>query len=139
MKRILIISALLRILPLSAQENTYRFDTYSTKDGLSHDMLTCLYKDSRGLLWIGSEFGLNMFDGSTFISFFNIPGDTNSLPHNKILSVKEDRQHRLWIGTQKGISCFNLLTRRFTNYSPFNKGPYHLDIENGYAYVARDN
>jgi signal transduction histidine kinase/ligand-binding sensor domain-containing protein len=138
-KRILIISALLRILPLSAQENTYRFDTYTTKDGLSHNMISCLYKDSRGLLWIGSEFGLNMFDGSTFTSFFNIPGDTNSIPHNKILSIKEDRQHRLWIGTQKGISCFNLLTRKFINYSPFNKGPYHLDIENTYTFVAHDN
>jgi ligand-binding sensor domain-containing protein/two-component sensor histidine kinase len=120
-----------------AQQENYRLERYSTRDGLSHDIVNCLFKDSRGLLWIGTDFGLNMYDGNTFTSFFSIPGDTNSLPHNKILNIKEDNQHRLWIGTQKGISCFDLLTRHFINYSPFNKGPRQFDIENCYSFISR--
>jgi ligand-binding sensor domain-containing protein/two-component sensor histidine kinase len=127
---------LLSYIALAQQE--YRFESFTTKDGLSHASINCLYKDSRGLLWIGTDFGLNMYDGNSFSSFYNIPGDTNSLPHNKILTICEDYQQRLWIGTQKGVSCFNLLTRQFINYSPFNKGPYHYDMEHCHTYITRD-
>ncbi|HEX2629204.1 MAG TPA: two-component regulator propeller domain-containing protein, partial [Chitinophagaceae bacterium] len=125
-------------LPSLAQRENYRLERYNTRDGLSHDIVNCLFKDSRGLLWIGTDFGLNMYDGNAFTSFFSIPGDTNSLPHNKILTIKEDQQRRLWIGTQKGVSCFDLLTRKFINYSPFNKGPRRFNIENCYPFISRN-
>lgn len=138
LKRYYFIFLLFPTLVTFSQQENYRLERYSTRDGLSHDIVNCLFKDSRGLLWIGTDFGLNMYDGNSFTSFFSIPGDTNSLPHNKILVIKEDPQHRLWIGTQKGISCFNLLSRSFNNYSPFNKGPRRFDIENCYPFISKD-
>lgn len=43
--------------------------TFTTKDGLSSDKIHALYKDSRGFIWIGTENGLDRFDGQNFVHF----------------------------------------------------------------------
>lgn len=43
--------------------------TYTTKDGLSSDIVYAFHKDERGFIWIGTEYGLNRFDGQEFDLF----------------------------------------------------------------------
>ncbi|HMW26311.1 MAG TPA: two-component regulator propeller domain-containing protein, partial [Ferruginibacter sp.] len=92
------------------------------KEGLSHEMVNCLYNDSRGFLWIGTDFGLNRFDGVRFEKWFHQPGDTNSLLSNKINSISEDKQHRLWLGTDVGVSVYDMHRGLFHSYSEINTG-----------------
>ncbi len=47
---------------------------YGTGDGLAHRRVTALAQDGRGFLWVGSEGGLDRFDGRTFVSFSRIEG-----------------------------------------------------------------
>ncbi len=99
-----------------------RFIRYGMKEGLSHEMVNCLYNDSRGFLWIGTDFGLNRFDGVRFEKWFHQPGDTNSLLSNKINSISEDKQHRLWLGTDVGVSVYDMHRGLFHSYSEINTG-----------------
>ena len=45
--------------------------TYNTADGLSDNAVTAITQDSNGFLWIGTEDGLNYFDGHTFKIYKN--------------------------------------------------------------------
>ena len=82
--------------PLAAQ--TLPLRNYTTNDGLAHDWVLRIRRDSRGLLWFATYSGLSRFDGSRFVSFDLEDG----LPYPVINDVFEDRQGRLWIATNGG-------------------------------------
>src|SRR5437016_3363322 len=88
---------------------------YTRKDGLSNNTVSCIIKDSRGLLWIGTGEGLNRFDGTRFISFFNEPGHHATLSGNNIFDLLEYQPGHLLIATSNGLSVLNILTNTFEN------------------------
>src|SRR5574339_416633 len=79
-----------------------RFEHLSIEDGLSQNAGLTIFQDSRGYLWIGTQDGLNRYDGYGFKIFKHDPDDPTSLSHNSILAVAEDTNGYLWIGTWGG-------------------------------------
>lgn len=77
---------------------------YRQKDGLSNNYILALCQDRAGFMWIGTENGLNRFDGHHFISFRFDPDDSTSISNNWILDLLEDQAGNLWIGTQNGLN-----------------------------------
>ena len=63
-------------LTLAAQ-NSYlpSVKTLTTKDGLSSNVVHAIHKDKRGFVWIGTEYGLNRYDGQEF-DFFSKENQT---------------------------------------------------------------
>ncbi len=75
--------------------------TYTTRNGLSSDVITALYLDSEGVLWIGAEGGgLNAFSGGKFVRFPAFLG----LPQ-VIYGIAEDPDGKLWMSSNAGIFC----------------------------------
>ena len=46
-----------------------RFNHFSTEDGLSSNLIFSMVQDSLGFLWLGTDFGLDRFDGKLFKHF----------------------------------------------------------------------
>ncbi len=96
------------VLPLSlaaaavAQPQTARFYHWTTDDGLSQSNVLALYPDTAGFLWIGTQDGLNRFDGHTFKTYQKSDADSLSLVDDYIRTLYEDRAGRFWIGTSSG-------------------------------------
>ncbi|MCF8403906.1 MAG: histidine kinase [Bacteroidales bacterium] len=89
----------------------------TSSNGLSQSTINCLHQDKDGLLWIGTQDGLNLYDGNSFVYFHNQPGDTLSISDNYILSICEDLNGNLWLGTMSGgLNKFCKKTREFTRY-----------------------
>ncbi|MCB1602903.1 MAG: hypothetical protein KDI66_23000, partial [Xanthomonadales bacterium] len=94
-----------------------QFEHLNIEDGLSQNAGLAIFQDSRGYLWIGTQDGLNRFDGYSFKIYKHDPNDPNSLSHNSILSITEDKDGNLWIGTWSGgLNCFDPATETFTQY-----------------------
>ncbi|MBK6774805.1 MAG: hypothetical protein IPG74_02770 [Flavobacteriales bacterium] len=73
-----------------------RFQHLTTDHGLSDNAITCVYEDRAGFIWIGTERGLNRYDGSTVQQ---VVGSEAS-----IAAVLEDRQGTVWAATRdKGL------------------------------------
>lgn len=93
-----------------------KFARYSVEHGLSQSNAFTILQDKRGFLWIGTQDGLNRFDGYTFTVFRNSAHST-SLADSHIQALFEDKNGMLWIGTKDGgLSLFDYTTEKFTNY-----------------------
>lgn len=88
-----------------------------TADQLSSSMIDYVLQDDYGYIWVGTEYGLNKFDGYRFTHFFNNKSDTTSLQDNDISRLFVDSKHQLWIGTSKGLSRFDYQRNCFVRYS----------------------
>lgn len=76
-----------------------KLTNYTTKDGLSSNVITSLYRDGSGTVWIGTQDGgLNAFIGDKFVHFPPAAG----LP-TVIYGITEDRDHDLWLSSNAGI------------------------------------
>ena len=94
-----------------------QFEHLNIEDGLSQNAGLAIFQDSRGYLWIGTQDGLNRYDGYTFKVFKHDPDDPNSISHNGILSIAEDKDGSLWIGTWGGgLNRYDPSTEKFTRY-----------------------
>lgn len=89
---------------------------FSVDEGLSDNSVNVVVRDKLGFLWIGTQNGLNRFDGYNFIHFKHDPANQNSLPDNCINTLVFDNAGNLCIGTNNGLSVFNPAAETFTNY-----------------------
>jgi signal transduction histidine kinase/CheY-like chemotaxis protein/ligand-binding sensor domain-containing protein/HPt (histidine-containing phosphotransfer) domain-containing protein len=70
---------------------------YGGEDGLSGDLTTALAQDRQGLIWVGTEAGLDCFDGKRFEQF------TGTLPSLVIRDLNADPDGSLWVATGGGL------------------------------------
>jgi len=102
-------------------QNYQCYDQLTSEDGLSQSTVNCILQDRDGFIWMGTQDGLNMFDGYNFTYYQNQPSDSNSLSNNYILSICEDQEGFLWIGTMSGG------LNKFDKYSNTFKVFQHTD------------
>ncbi len=96
------------------QSNHFRHLTIN--DGLSQHTVNCIYQDSRGFIWMGTQDGLNRYDGYEFITFRHDRADSTSLSHSWIWDIFEDSNGDLWVATWRGLNKYNAHRNVFTRY-----------------------
>jgi signal transduction histidine kinase/ligand-binding sensor domain-containing protein/CheY-like chemotaxis protein/HPt (histidine-containing phosphotransfer) domain-containing protein len=71
---------------------------------LSNDNVIALFQDSLGLIWVGTEKGLNSFNirDGTFKTFYSDIGSDKSLSSDMVWAFYEDEKQQLWLGTKGG-------------------------------------
>ncbi len=104
----------LYILPLLSQTGQYQFVRLDISEGLSHNQINCILKDSRGFLWFGTMSGLNRYDGYTFKTFHHKQGDSASLSDDFISNILEGPGGKLFIDTRNGQNLFDPVTEKFS-------------------------
>ena len=97
-----------------------KFVKYSTLRGLSSSSQRCVTQDKEGFIWVGTEDGLDRFDGYTFKVYRNNPTDSSSLRSNMVICLYVDSKGDLWTGTNGGgISVYNKEKDNFFSYAQF--------------------
>ena len=88
---------------------------YTLDDGLSQVTINDLIQDKDGFVWIGTQDGLNQFDGKEFRHFTYNPKDSSSIHGNHISRLFEDSKGRIWIGSVgNGIGFFEKNKEKFS-------------------------
>ena len=62
-----------------AQAPSLYFSRITTQNGLSHNKVNCILQDQRGFMWMGTDDGLNRYDGRRFVVFRHEPGNKASI------------------------------------------------------------
>jgi len=77
--------------------------TYTTADGLGHNNVQRIVRDSRGFLWFCTFEGLSRFDGYGFTTY----GADQGLPSQVVNDLLETREGEYWVATSAGLCRFN--------------------------------
>lgn len=110
------------IFSLPATADEFNFKRYDVNNGLSNNTVSCITQDAFGFIWIGTENGLNRFNGNGFTNYRHSSNNKTSISSNTIFSMCVDRTGNLWIVTDKGLSRYNWETDGFENFNIHNKG-----------------
>ncbi len=79
--------------------------SYTTADGLAHNAVNRIVRDSRGFMWFCTNEGLSRFDGYTFTNY----GVEQGLPSALVVDLLETRDGVYWVATAGGLCRFNPL------------------------------
>lgn len=111
---------------LFAEKECY-FRNISTAQGLSQSTVFCIQQDHLGFIWMGTQDGLNRFDGEDFKIFRNQKNDSTSFSSNYVRALFLDSGSNLWIGGDKGISKYSYEKQYFVNYQlPHAPGVWYV-------------
>lgn len=91
------------------------FRTLSVNEGLSQSTVLAIAQDLQGRIWMGTQDGLNCYDGYAFTVFRHVEGNAQSLGDNSVSALFAEGG-RLWIGTASGLSCYDTATQSFENF-----------------------
>lgn len=95
---------------------TSRFRTLNMDNGLAHTDVTCITQDLSGLIWIGTNGGLQSFDGYNLQSYeYYKDDDRIRFLHDRITSIGADSCN-LWVGTESGLLKFDYNVGRYIDY-----------------------
>ena len=115
---------LLSILPVRADEGLL-----FTADRMSSSSISCVTQDAYGFVWVGTDYGLNRFDGYQFGKYYTNPDDTTSIVSNEITRFLVDSRQRLWIGCRKGLVRYDYESDSFQRYHfPNGTEPRVMDL-----------
>ncbi|AYL95536.1 hybrid sensor histidine kinase/response regulator transcription factor [Mucilaginibacter celer] len=117
-----------------AQNGKYQFSQLNISNGLSHNQVNCVFKDSEGFMWFGTASGLNRYDGYTFKVFKHDANDKKSINADFITAIFEGPDKMLWVSTRGGFCYYNPETEQFD--SDVSRMTGYLKIP-GYPYVTK--
>src|SRR5436190_23291833 len=94
---------LLVLMCLMARAERLPLKGYTTADGLAHNVVNKIVRDSRGFLWFCTADGLSRFDGYAFTNY----GTEQGLPVNAVNDILETRAGEYWVATAGGLVRFD--------------------------------
>lgn len=115
------------------QQPVLNFTNYSSENGLSQLSCYALAQDADGFIWVGTQDGLNRYDGRQFKVYVQQHEAAKNLPSNAISSLYFDSLNNLlWTGTSRGLCLYNPSTdsiAKFSDFFPFAKVLENLSVK----------
>ena len=100
----------------------YEFERYGVEQGTAMDGSNYVYQDKFGYIWIGSQSGMDRFDGYSFTNFSNILSDSLSTNLKWVNFITEDSKGNIWACDQMGnVSRYDRFNENWQNFYPTYK------------------
>ncbi|MDJ0842165.1 MAG: two-component regulator propeller domain-containing protein, partial [Acidobacteriota bacterium] len=124
-----------------------KFNHLGIEDGLSQGFVHAILQDSRGIMWFGTQDGLNRYDGYEFITYKHESFNPHSLAHSEIDTIFEQRNGAFWVVTQGILNRFDRQHDRFTRFyhdeqdpGSIGKGPigFLFEDRDGNLWIGTD-
>jgi signal transduction histidine kinase/ligand-binding sensor domain-containing protein len=106
----------------------------TNENNLSQNTVSCMMKDSHGLMWFGTQEGLNKYDGYKFTVYKRKIKDPKSIIASDIYSIIEDKDGNIWIAAiAAGISMYDRESDSFVNFTEIKNDPLSLSSKQAYT------
>ncbi len=145
----------------SIGEGLFKYDGksfvhFGMEQGLNSNSIYSILQDKSGIVWVGTNNGLNRFNGNRFVSipivlnnknstYFESDNKISSPTKNTVWSIMQDRKGTIWLGTDDGVYCYdgNTFSRFLDKKMLINKDSLKLqgifsilEANNGYIWFA---
>ena len=107
--------------PAASQDSSgiedVRFRSYGAEHGLSQLTVRAIAQTSQGYIWLGTQDGLDRFDGYGFRIYRHDAADPTSLPDNHVFALAPASDGGLWVAGQTGgLARYDPLRDRFERH-----------------------
>ena len=100
---------------------------FYTSDKLSSNTINHICQDKSGYIWVGTEYGLNKYDGYRFTNYLNDKNNPHSISSNNVTTLFVDRKGTLWVGTSVGLVRYNDANDNFERISLTERAPHRVN------------
>jgi diguanylate cyclase (GGDEF)-like protein len=105
------------------------FEHLSDSTGLANPVVTSFAQDGDGFLWVGSQSGVQRWDGYRFWNYKTMLGDEKSLPDTFVNTLYTDSRGRLWVGTSSGgLARYDRSQNNFVRYQTGSNGSNRANV-----------
>jgi ligand-binding sensor domain-containing protein/serine phosphatase RsbU (regulator of sigma subunit) len=128
---IVILNVLYAYCVLAIEQQGVSFRKLSIEQGLSQSSVNAIIQDKEGYIWLGTQDGLNKYDGISFTIYNYKQHDSTSLSNPHIRSLFECSDGYIWIGTESGgLNKFNKLSGKFQSFQNDKNNPSSISHNN---------
>jgi signal transduction histidine kinase/ligand-binding sensor domain-containing protein/DNA-binding response OmpR family regulator len=92
---------------------------FHRETGFYSNAISCIFKDSRQRMWVGTGEGLILFHRPDSLSHFTLFTEKDGLKDSYIRAVTEDKNGNIWFSSNGGISKWDEQNNTFYNYDHF--------------------
>lgn len=103
----------LSLISLILQAQPYHFSRIDNTGGLSNNQIESIFKDSRGFVWFGTNYGLNRYDGYQVKVYKQNRNDSTSISFNSIGEIQEDADGNIWLRSNESYAVYDIKSERF--------------------------
>lgn len=98
-----------------AQE--YNFSDITLHDGLPSSQINCIYQDSEGFIWIGTNEGLKRYAGKSFIDIYA----KNSVSASRTIKSVAESEGFVWFATDRSVfKCIGTYAEEYALFTKSN-------------------
>ena len=112
------------------------FERLTVKEGLSENIVHSISDDERGFIWIGTDEGLNRYDGYDPVIYRSNPFDTTALSGNRVFGLFKDSDGNIWVSTDKSLDLYNYGKNTFRRHTTESKPTFVTEDALGNIWVA---
>lgn len=105
---------------------------------LSSSFVNQVFQDTKGYIWIGTEDGLNFYDGNKFLVYKHKKDDPFSIKNNNVTHIYANRRGDLFIGYTNGVQRYDYVTDKFENV-PLVRENRELNDARIFSIIERKN
>lgn len=107
---------------INAQETRLYFESYTTENGLSQNLVRKTVQSSSGFIWLITAHGLSRFDGDKFKDFNYNKNDSNGIPTDFLTDIIADKEKGIWIASfGMGLIYYSPQNNVFKSFIDSNK------------------
>lgn len=138
-KQLFIVLIFFLFIKSKATDLVFNFQPVKLKDSqLSSKRVMALLQDSKGFIWMGTEAGVNLFDGYTYKIFKHDAKDSSSLSGDYVKTIIEDKNHNILFVTNNGVDIYNPATGKFSRLTTSESGGQPTNNFVRFAFQKRD-
>lgn len=116
----------------------YNLKQVADKEYMSNSSITSLCQDERGLMWIGTCDGLNVYDGQN-IEEFKTRDKDDYLSGNLIDNIVYTGEDIYWVQTYYGLNRLDRRTNTIVHYNEFQKQFFMNKDNHGILFIIQDS
>lgn len=107
-----------KILEPVKNPRIYRTEIIYPDQGLSSPLIEHIYEDRYGFIWIGTQYGLDVYNGYSFTRMSDLISDSTRISMEYIWAIDEDRSGTLWVCSARGLFRFDRIHNSFEMLLP---------------------
>ena len=111
----------------------------TTATGITSERILSMARDSLGYVWLGTDEGLNRFDGIRTTNYRSNIFDTTTISSNRVWDIFVDNKNNVWVLNDRGVDLYNRTNNNFIRFATSSR-PLHLsDIGDSLVITTRQS